>query len=175
MLMKIVFFLTDLLHPNELSSSMESLTSYDVSLNSPGPAHHNQRTKRMRTSFKHHQLRTMKSYFAINQNPDAKDLKQLAQKTGLSKRVLQVWFQNARAKWRRNVMRQEGGNNLTGNINCPGTPASSSTGGGSPGITSGAGLLVDSNSMPSTSIDDIHSHHHVHAAVSGQVSFSDLY
>lgn len=28
-----------------------------------------QRTKRMRTSFKHHQLRTMKSYFAINQNP----------------------------------------------------------------------------------------------------------
>ncbi|KAL1472519.1 hypothetical protein MTO96_022924 [Rhipicephalus appendiculatus] len=66
-----------------------------------------QRTKRMRTSFKHHQLRTMKSYFAINQNPDAKDLKQLAQKTGLSKRVLQVWFQNARAKWRRNNLRQQ--------------------------------------------------------------------
>ncbi|XP_029624610.1 LIM/homeobox protein Lhx2-like isoform X2 [Salmo trutta] len=42
------------------------------------------KSKRMRTSFKHHQLRTMKSYFAINHNPDAKDLKQLAQKTGLS-------------------------------------------------------------------------------------------
>ena len=48
------------------------------------------RQKRMRTSFKHHQLRIMKSYFALNHNPDAKDLKQLAQKTGLSKRVLQV-------------------------------------------------------------------------------------
>ncbi|XP_027993898.1 LIM/homeobox protein Lhx9 isoform X4 [Eptesicus fuscus] len=48
-----------------------------------------QKAKRMRTSFKHHQLRTMKSYFAINHNPDAKDLKQLAQKTGLTKRVLQ--------------------------------------------------------------------------------------
>lgn len=48
------------------------------------------RTKRMRTSFKHHQLRAMKSYFAINHNPDAKDLKQLSQKTGLPKRVLQV-------------------------------------------------------------------------------------
>ncbi|XP_022235736.1 LIM/homeobox protein Lhx9-like [Limulus polyphemus] len=61
----------------------------------------------MRTSFKHHQVRSMKSYFAINHNPDAKDLKQLSQKTGLSKRVLQVWFQNARAKWRRNLLRQQ--------------------------------------------------------------------
>lgn len=34
----------------------------------------------------------MKSYFSLNQNPDAKDLKQLAQKTGLSKRVLQVSY-----------------------------------------------------------------------------------
>jgi hypothetical protein len=47
-------------------------------------------SKRMRTSFKHHQLRTMKAYFALNHNPDAKDLKQLAQKSGLTKRVLQV-------------------------------------------------------------------------------------
>lgn len=86
----------------DLSSSMESLTYETSSLSSPtssstmGPGGMTQqqqqqaRTKRMRTSFKHHQLRTMKSYFNINQNPDAKDLKQLAQKTGLSKRVLQV-------------------------------------------------------------------------------------
>ena len=49
-----------------------------------------QKTKRLRTSFKHHQLRMLKSYFATNHNPDAKDLKQLSQKTTLSKRVLQV-------------------------------------------------------------------------------------
>uniref|UniRef100_A0A336LI30 CSON011495 protein n=1 Tax=Culicoides sonorensis TaxID=179676 RepID=A0A336LI30_CULSO len=66
------------------------------------------RAKRMRTSFKHHQLRAMKSYFAINHNPDAKDLKQLSQKTGLPKRVLQVWFQNARAKFRRVISKQDG-------------------------------------------------------------------
>lgn len=80
-----------MLQQGELSSSMESL-SYDSSVTSPASStgHQAQRTKRMRTSFKHHQLRTMKTYFAINQNPDAKDLKQLAQKTGLSKRVLQV-------------------------------------------------------------------------------------
>lgn len=56
------------------------------------------RAKRMRTSFKHHQLRTMKSYFAINHNPDAKDLKQLSQKTGLPKRVLQVWYELIKPK-----------------------------------------------------------------------------
>lgn len=93
----------EILHPADLNSSMESL-SYDSSVASPGSSsgRHSQRTKRMRTSFKHHQLRTMKSYFAINQNPDAKDLKQLAQKTGLSKRVLQVrivfyFFQRVRS------------------------------------------------------------------------------
>ncbi|CAF0859419.1 unnamed protein product [Brachionus calyciflorus] len=74
-----------------------------------------QRQKRMRTSFKHHQLRVMKSYFELNHNPDAKDLKQLSQKTGLSKRVLQVWFQNARAKFRRG---QSNGGDSVGDLNC---------------------------------------------------------
>jgi hypothetical protein len=68
-----------------------------------------QRTKRMRTSFKHHQLKSMKNYFQMNQNPDAKELKMLSAKTGLTKRVLQVWFQNARAKWRRSHLKGGGG------------------------------------------------------------------
>ena len=78
---------------------------FTISDNESHLGQHNGDTKpkRMRTSFKHHQLRAMKAYFAMNHNPDAKDLKQLSQKTGLSKRVLQVWFQNARAKYRRTV------------------------------------------------------------------------
>ncbi|KAM9528977.1 LIM/homeobox protein Lhx9 isoform 2-T3 [Salvelinus alpinus] len=98
-----------------------------------------QKTKRMRTSFKHHQLRTMKSYFAINHNPDAKDLKQLAQKTGLTKRVLQVWFQNARAKFRRNVLRQENGNDKADGTSLP--PPSSDSGALTP--PSSAATLTD--------------------------------
>ncbi|XP_025156972.1 LIM/homeobox protein Lhx9 [Harpegnathos saltator] len=163
----------ELLQPTELSSSMESLAAYDTSVGSPGPVHQSQRTKRMRTSFKHHQLRTMKTYFALNQNPDAKDLKQLAQKTGLSKRVLQVWFQNARAKWRRNHMRQES-SNAGSNVGCSGTPVSSSTG-NSPNVGPAANILGDSNSMPSTSMEELHALHHLHSGVSSQVSFSDLY
>lgn len=85
-------FFPELLNASELNSGSMDLSSYDGSQSprSGGAMTPNSRNKRMRTSFKHHQLRTMKSYFAINQNPDAKDLKQLAQKTGLSKRVLQV-------------------------------------------------------------------------------------
>ncbi|CAI4228496.1 unnamed protein product [Auanema sp. JU1783] len=75
-----------------------------------GSRSNNSRSKRMRTSFKHHQLKTMKVYFNLNHNPDAKDLKQLAQKTGLTKRVLQVWFQNARAKYRRSMQSRDAQN-----------------------------------------------------------------
>jgi len=48
------------------------------------------KSKRARTSFKHHQLRIMKAHFQINQNPDSRELKMLSQKTGLDKKVLQV-------------------------------------------------------------------------------------
>ncbi|XP_032240842.1 LIM/homeobox protein Lhx9 isoform X2 [Nematostella vectensis] len=89
-----------------IATAIESITNlgYDLS-DRPGEltTGADGRPKRVRTSFKHHQLRAMKTYFAMNHNPDAKDLKQLSQKTGLTKRVLQVWFQNARAKFRRTV------------------------------------------------------------------------
>merc|ERR1712020_472167 len=72
----------------------------------------NGKSKRARTSFKHHQLRIMRSHFQINQNPDSRELKMLSQKTGLDKKVLQVWFQNSRAKWRR--MNANGGATIEG-------------------------------------------------------------
>lgn len=54
------------------------------------PGANQSKTKRARTSFKHHQLRIMKSHFQQNQNPDSKELKMLSQSTGLEKKVLQV-------------------------------------------------------------------------------------
>ncbi|XP_059206093.1 LIM/homeobox protein Awh-like [Centropristis striata] len=61
------------------------------------------RTKRIRTCFRSEQLRALEAYFAQKHNPDGKDWNCLAHKTGLPKRVLQVWFQNARAKLRRSL------------------------------------------------------------------------
>ncbi|XP_066998486.2 LIM/homeobox protein Lhx9-like [Anabrus simplex] len=164
----------EMLHPGDLSSSMDSIP-YDGSVGSPGNPgqQQQQRTKRMRTSFKHHQLRTMKSYFAINQNPDAKDLKQLAQKTGLSKRVLQVWFQNARAKWRRNLMRQESGQQTPGSVPGQGSTTSS---GGPPSVGSASVIMGDSNSLPPPPTpEELHHAHHHHPQTTQTLSFADLY
>ncbi|KAJ8334981.1 hypothetical protein SKAU_G00406200 [Synaphobranchus kaupii] len=69
------------------------------------------RTKRIRTCFRSEQLRAMESYFALKHNPDGKDWTCLSHRTGLPKRVLQVWFQNARAKLRRSLPADDSQNN----------------------------------------------------------------
>ncbi|XP_049328674.1 LIM/homeobox protein Lhx9-like [Astyanax mexicanus] len=61
------------------------------------------RVKRMRTCFRREQLRALEAYFSQKHNPDGKDWINLSNHTGLPKRVLQVWFQNARAKLRRSL------------------------------------------------------------------------
>uniref|UniRef100_F1L4V9 LIM/homeobox protein Lhx9 n=1 Tax=Ascaris suum TaxID=6253 RepID=F1L4V9_ASCSU len=104
------------------------------------------RSKRMRTSFKHHQLRTMKSYFNLNHNPDAKDLKQLAQRTGLTKRVLQVWFQNARAKFRRNTMQGREGESISPHVSRVSSIPSNEQAAGSGSASLGGGSARTSSS-----------------------------
>ncbi|OXA58871.1 LIM/homeobox protein Awh [Folsomia candida] len=50
------------------------------------------KTKRVRTTFTDEQLQILQANFLIDSNPDGQDLERIAQITGLSKRVTQVWI-----------------------------------------------------------------------------------
>ncbi|XP_046875179.1 LIM/homeobox protein Lhx9-like [Hypomesus transpacificus] len=90
----------------------ESVSSPEPRLDDGVPRGRAQRrTKRIRTCFRSEQLRAMESYFAQKHNPDGRDWSCLSHRTGLPKRVLQVWFQNARAKLRRALSADESQSN----------------------------------------------------------------
>lgn len=57
----------------------------------------------MRTTFTEEQLHILQANFQIDSNPDGQDLERIAQLTGLSKRVTQVWFQNSRARQKKHT------------------------------------------------------------------------
>ncbi|XP_044733606.1 LIM/homeobox protein Awh [Chrysoperla carnea] len=71
-------------------------TSSDDGCDAEG--YHKNKAKRVRTTFTEEQLQVLQANFQLDSNPDGQDLERIAQITGLSKRVTQVWFQNSRAR-----------------------------------------------------------------------------
>lgn len=90
-----------------VSSSMSS----DL-VSTKGPAHggHQQRRSRagrVRTVLTEKQLSLLKSCYSANPRPDALMKEQLVEMTGLSPRVVRVWFQNKRCKDKKKMSMQK--------------------------------------------------------------------
>ena len=73
------------------------------------------KSKRVRTTFTEEQLHVLQANFLLDSNPDGQDLERIANLTGLSKRVTQVWFQNMRARHKKHLTSSN--NNASGSSN----------------------------------------------------------
>ena len=63
-----------------------------------GGTHRKDKTTRVRTVLNEKQLHTLRTCYGANPRPDALMKEQLVEMTGLSPRVIRVWFQNKRCK-----------------------------------------------------------------------------
>ena len=63
-----------------------------------------EKTTRVRTVLNEKQLHTLRTCYAANPRPDAMMKEQLVEMTGLSPRVIRVWFQNKRCKDKKKSM-----------------------------------------------------------------------
>ncbi|XP_050434814.1 zinc finger homeobox protein 3 isoform X2 [Adelges cooleyi] len=86
---------TDIMDDESPASPASSTQSGQQRANAPGGSH---QSKRYRTQMSNVQVKVMKALFEDYKTPTMGECEMLGREIGLAKRVVQVWFQNARAK-----------------------------------------------------------------------------
>ena len=96
--------------PDELldNDSLASSPSSKRKLSEDGDNDEEATLKRLRTSILPEQLDFLFKKYQLDSNPSRKMLEQIANEVGLRKRVVQVWFQNTRARERKGTLKAPG-------------------------------------------------------------------
>ncbi|XP_041745741.1 zinc finger homeobox protein 3-like [Coregonus clupeaformis] len=74
-----------------------------------GEGDEQRRDRRQRTTISAEQLEVLDQHYSLNSNPTRSVLEGITRDTGLKKRVVQVWFQNTRARQRKGQLQTLGG------------------------------------------------------------------
>ncbi|CAI9612993.1 unnamed protein product, partial [Staurois parvus] len=94
---------------NTLKRKLEEKASASPGENDSGTGGEEpQRDKRLRTTITPEQLEILYQKYLLDSNPTRKMLDHIAHEVGLKKRVVQVWFQNTRARERKGQFRAVG-------------------------------------------------------------------
>ncbi|KAK2842197.1 hypothetical protein Q5P01_012397 [Channa striata] len=96
------------LTPVKQSTKLLSETTFEVQRGSRDVEEEQRRDKRQRTTITPEQLEVLYQRYSLDSNPTRGVLESIAQDVGLTRRVVQVWFQNTRARERKGQFRSMG-------------------------------------------------------------------
>ncbi|XP_068458427.1 zinc finger homeobox protein 3-like isoform X2 [Clinocottus analis] len=96
------------LTPMKQSSNLMSETSFEGQRSSREIEEDHRRDKRQRTTITPEQLEVLYQRYSMDSNPTRGVLEGIARDVGLTRRVVQVWFQNTRARERKGQFRSMG-------------------------------------------------------------------
>ncbi|KAM4733892.1 zinc finger homeobox protein 3-like isoform 2-T2 [Anableps anableps] len=111
------------LSPTKQSTKHMSETSFEGQRGNREVEEEHRRDKRQRTTITPEQLEVLYQRYSLDSNPTRGVLESIARDVGLTRRVVQVWFQNTRARERKGQFRSVGpGSSFTLGLNhlrCP--------------------------------------------------------